>query len=161
MRNPGRRKPCVWQARLRHSHGPIISAEDDDHHQYYRGVPFGNLLKTLHVLTQNAYRPYFYDPPPKLAGGRGRGRSVAHLKDLLLIPRHPIANPHDPRECAAVLKAKGDRNARLRILESLLLGESVSPTSRTSSVTAATSPITLRSGMYEGTDTRQTRSVIE
>ena len=38
------------------------------------------------------------------------------------MPRHPIANLTTPRECAAVLKAMGDET-RLRILESLLLGE--------------------------------------
>ena len=38
------------------------------------------------------------------------------------MPRHAIANLTTPRECAAVLKAMGDET-RLRILESLLLGE--------------------------------------
>ena len=52
-------KPCVWQGAYAILTGPIISAEDDDHHQYYRGVPLEICSKTLHVLTQNAYRPYF------------------------------------------------------------------------------------------------------
>ncbi len=38
------------------------------------------------------------------------------------MPRHAITNLTSPRECAAVLRAMGDET-RLRILESLLLGE--------------------------------------
>ena len=38
------------------------------------------------------------------------------------MPRHAIANLTSSRECAAVLRAMGDET-RLRILESLLLGE--------------------------------------
>lgn len=38
------------------------------------------------------------------------------------MPRHAIANLTTPRQCAAALKAMGDET-RLRILESLLLGE--------------------------------------
>ena len=38
------------------------------------------------------------------------------------MPRHGVANLTTPRQCAAILKAIGDET-RLRILESLLLGE--------------------------------------
>ncbi len=51
--------PCVWQGAYAILTGPIISAEDDDHHQYYRGVPVEICSKTLHVLTQDTYRPHF------------------------------------------------------------------------------------------------------
>ena len=52
-------KPCVWQGAYAILTGPIISAEDDDHHQYYRGVPLEICSKTSQVLTQDAYRSYF------------------------------------------------------------------------------------------------------
>ena len=52
-------KPCVWQGAYAILTGPIISAEDDDHHQYYRGVPLEICSKTLQVLTHEAYRPHF------------------------------------------------------------------------------------------------------
>ncbi|MDQ1291645.1 MAG: arsenite methyltransferase, partial [Nitrospirota bacterium] len=52
-------KPCVWQGAYAILTGPIISAEDDDHHQYYRGVPLEICSKTLQVLTQEAYRSHF------------------------------------------------------------------------------------------------------
>ena len=51
--------PCVWQGAYAILTGPIIAAEDDDHHQYYRGVPLEICSKTQHVLTQDAYRPHF------------------------------------------------------------------------------------------------------
>lgn len=51
-------KPCVWKGDYAILTGPIISGEDDDHHQYYRGVPLEICSKTLQVLTQNAYRPH-------------------------------------------------------------------------------------------------------
>ena len=51
--------PCVWQGAYAILAGPIIGAEDDDHHQYYRGVPLEICSKTLHVLTQESYRPHF------------------------------------------------------------------------------------------------------
>jgi len=51
--------PCVWQGAYAILTGPIIGAEDDDHHQYYRGVPLEICSKTLHVLTQESYRPHF------------------------------------------------------------------------------------------------------
>lgn len=51
--------PCVWQGAYAILTGPVISAEDDDHHQYYRGVPLEICSKTVHVLTQDAYRPHF------------------------------------------------------------------------------------------------------
>jgi SAM-dependent methyltransferase len=51
--------PCVWKGDYALLTGPIINAEDDDHHQYYRGVPLEICSKTLQVLTQDAYRPYF------------------------------------------------------------------------------------------------------
>ena len=52
-------KPCVWQGAYAILTGPIISAEDDDHHQYYRGVPLEICSKTQHVLMQDTYRPHF------------------------------------------------------------------------------------------------------
>lgn len=52
-------KPCAWKGDYAILTGPIISGEDDDHHQYYRGVPLEICSKTLQVLTQNAYRPHF------------------------------------------------------------------------------------------------------
>ena len=51
--------PCVWQGAYAILTGPIIAAEDDDHHQYYRGVPLEICSKTQHVLTQDAYRSHF------------------------------------------------------------------------------------------------------
>ncbi|CAE6756923.1 MAG: methyltransferase domain-containing protein [Nitrospira sp.] len=51
--------PCVWQGAYAILTGPVISAEDDDHHQFYRGVPLEICSKTLHVLNQDAYRPHF------------------------------------------------------------------------------------------------------
>ena len=51
--------PCVWVGDYAILTGPIINAEDDDHHQYYRGVPLEICSKTTHVLTQDAYRPHF------------------------------------------------------------------------------------------------------
>lgn len=51
--------PCVWQGAYAILTGPMISAEDDDHHQYYCGVPLEICSKTFQVLTQDAYRPYF------------------------------------------------------------------------------------------------------
>ncbi len=51
--------PCVWQGAYAILTGPVISAEDDDHHQYYRGVPLEICSKTVQVLTQDAYRPHF------------------------------------------------------------------------------------------------------
>jgi len=51
--------PCVWQGAYAILTGPVITAEDDDHHQYYRGVPVEICSKTVHVLTQDAYRPHF------------------------------------------------------------------------------------------------------
>ena len=56
---PPEQKPCVWQGAYAILTGPVITAEDDDHHQYYRGVPLEICSKTLQVLTQDAYRPYF------------------------------------------------------------------------------------------------------
>jgi DNA-binding transcriptional ArsR family regulator len=41
---------------------------------------------------------------------------------LLLMPRQAVAHLTTPRQCAAILRAMGDET-RLRILESLLLGE--------------------------------------
>jgi SAM-dependent methyltransferase len=52
-------KPCVWHGAYAILTGPMISAEDDDHHQYYRGVPLEICSKTVRVLTQEAYRPHF------------------------------------------------------------------------------------------------------
>lgn len=51
--------PCIWQGAYAILTGPVITAEDDDHHQYYRGVPVEICSKTVHVLTQDAYRPHF------------------------------------------------------------------------------------------------------
>ena len=51
--------PCVWEGDYAILTGPIINAEDDDHHQYYRGVPLEICSKTTHVLTQDVYRPHF------------------------------------------------------------------------------------------------------
>lgn len=52
-------KPCMWKGDYAILTGPIISGEDDDHHQYYRGVPLEICSKTLQVLTQDAYRSHF------------------------------------------------------------------------------------------------------
>ncbi len=52
-------KSCVWQGDYAILTGPVIAAEDDDHHQYHRGVPIEICSKTLRVLTQEAYRPHF------------------------------------------------------------------------------------------------------
>ena len=52
-------KPCVWQGAYAILTGPMVSAEDDDHHQYYRGVPLEICSKTVRVLMQEAYRPHF------------------------------------------------------------------------------------------------------
>ena len=81
------------------------------------------------------------------------------------MPRHPIANLTTPRECAAVLKAMGDET-RLRILESLLLGEKC--VTDLTDILRCSQPhvshhlrILLRdAGGWRGTDTAN-RSVIE
>lgn len=52
-------QPCAWQGDYAILTGPIIHAEDDDHHQYDRGVPLEICSKTLQVLTQDSYRPHF------------------------------------------------------------------------------------------------------
>lgn len=52
-------KPCVWQGAYAILTGPFVNAEDDDHHQYYRGAPLEICSKTLQVLTQDAYRSHF------------------------------------------------------------------------------------------------------
>ncbi|MBS0170906.1 MAG: methyltransferase domain-containing protein [Nitrospira sp.] len=51
--------PCVWQGAYAILTGPIISAEDDDHHQFYRGVPLEICSKTQHVLIQDPYQSHF------------------------------------------------------------------------------------------------------
>ncbi|MGZ8383647.1 MAG: methyltransferase domain-containing protein [Nitrospira sp.] len=51
--------PCLWEGDYAILTGPIINAEDDDHHQYYRGVPLEICSKTTRVLTQDAYRLHF------------------------------------------------------------------------------------------------------
>ncbi|MBA2486899.1 MAG: methyltransferase domain-containing protein [Nitrospira sp.] len=51
--------PCVWKGDYAILTGPVINAEDDDHHQHYRGVPLEICSKTTQVLTQDAYRPHF------------------------------------------------------------------------------------------------------
>jgi SAM-dependent methyltransferase len=56
---PPEQKPCVWKGDYAILTGPIISGEDDDHHQYYRGVPLEICSKTLQVLTQDSYYPHF------------------------------------------------------------------------------------------------------
>ncbi|MCC2640499.1 MAG: putative Methyltransferase, UbiE-family [Nitrospira sp.] len=50
---------CVWKGDYAILTGPIINAEDDDHHRYDRGVPLEICAKTHQVLTQDAYRPHF------------------------------------------------------------------------------------------------------
>ncbi len=64
-------RPCVWQGAYAILTGPIISAEDDDHHQYYRGVPLEICSKTRDVLAQEAYRSHFtiYHRSSSLAEG--------------------------------------------------------------------------------------------
>jgi arsenite methyltransferase len=51
--------PCVWEGAYAILTGPVLTAEDDDHHQYDRGVPVEVCSKTSRVLTQAAYRPHF------------------------------------------------------------------------------------------------------
>ncbi len=51
--------PCLWEGDYAMLTGPIIQAEDDDHHQYYRGVPLEICSKTTRVLTQDAYGSHF------------------------------------------------------------------------------------------------------
>ena len=51
--------PCLWEGDYAILTGPLITAEDDDHHQYYRGVPLEICSKTSRVLTKDAYRPHF------------------------------------------------------------------------------------------------------
>lgn len=63
--------PCVWTGDYAILAGPIVNAEDDDHHQYYRGVPLEICSKTTHVLTQDTYRPYFTIYKRASTGGNG------------------------------------------------------------------------------------------
>jgi hypothetical protein len=52
-------KPCVWRGDFAILAGPLREAEDDDHHVYCSGVPLEICSKTLRVLSEDAYRPYF------------------------------------------------------------------------------------------------------
>jgi arsenite methyltransferase len=52
-------KPCVWRGDFAILAGPLREAEDDDHHVYCSGVPLEICSKTLRVLREDAYRPYF------------------------------------------------------------------------------------------------------
>jgi arsenite methyltransferase len=52
-------KPCVWSGDFAILAGPLREAEDDDHHVYCSGVPLEICSKTLRVLSEDAYRPYF------------------------------------------------------------------------------------------------------
>ena len=51
--------PCVWKGDYAVLTGPVINAEDDDHHLYNRGVPVEVCSKTTRVLTQDGYRSHF------------------------------------------------------------------------------------------------------
>ena len=80
--------PCVWEGDYAILTGPIITAEDDDHHQYYRGVPLEICSKTTRVLTQDAYRSHF------TIYNRASTGVTGHRGDLqpdrrLLLRRHP------------------------------------------------------------------------
>jgi SAM-dependent methyltransferase len=52
-------KPCVWQGDYAILTGPVVAAEDDDHHLFRRGLPLEICSKTLNVLTHDAYRSFF------------------------------------------------------------------------------------------------------
>jgi SAM-dependent methyltransferase len=68
-------KPCVWQGAYAILTGPVIAAEDDDHHQFFRGVPLEICSKTEQVLSHDAYRSCFtlYNR----AGQPGAGEAVS------------------------------------------------------------------------------------
>jgi hypothetical protein len=52
-------KPCVWEGDYAILTGPVVAAEDDDHHLFRRGLPLEICSKTLHVVTHDAYRSFF------------------------------------------------------------------------------------------------------
>jgi SAM-dependent methyltransferase len=52
-------EPCVWQGHFAMLTGPLLEADDDDHHIYHRGIPTEICSKTMAVLTAAEYRDYF------------------------------------------------------------------------------------------------------
>lgn len=51
--------PCVWKGDYALLTAPFAEAEDDDHHDYRRGIPFEICSKTLDVLKSGPYQGRF------------------------------------------------------------------------------------------------------
>ena len=51
--------PCIWKGHFALFTGPLMEAEDDDHHVYRRGVPLEICSKTLDVLESAPYGRHF------------------------------------------------------------------------------------------------------
>ena len=53
-------KPCVWSGHFATLNSLFKKAEDDDHHEFERGVPMEVCSKTYDVLTTDQYADFFH-----------------------------------------------------------------------------------------------------
>ncbi|MGD9853145.1 MAG: methyltransferase domain-containing protein [Nitrospirales bacterium] len=51
--------PCVWEGHFAILMGPFLEGQDDDHHTFYSGAPLEICSKTLKVLSDPSYQPFF------------------------------------------------------------------------------------------------------
>jgi len=51
--------PCVWEGHFAISMGPFLEGQDDDHHTFVCGNPLEICSKTVKVLSDPSYQPYF------------------------------------------------------------------------------------------------------
>lgn len=51
--------PCVWEGQFGILMGPFLEGQDDDHHTYACGYPLEICSKTVKVLSDPSYQPYF------------------------------------------------------------------------------------------------------
>ena len=150
----------VWQGAYAVLTGPIIAAGDDDHHQYYRGVPLEICSKTSTFADAETPADLAPSTVGKLAGDVARGRTVSCSPEEGLAADAAIPSPTSTPSMCHNLKGHGDET-RLRILESLL-GENLAATDpRTSSVVPQPHvshhlPVLRDAGLVEGHRRRQT-----
>lgn len=51
--------PCVWEGHFAILMGPFLEGQDDDHHTFYSGAPLEICSKTIKVLSDPRYQPFF------------------------------------------------------------------------------------------------------
>lgn len=51
--------PCMWEGHFAILMGPFLEGQDDDHHTFYSGDPLEICSKTIKVLSDPSYQPYF------------------------------------------------------------------------------------------------------